>query len=472
MPFLAFLSTAQGRIAFWDTGEMQTAPWIFGIPHPTGFPAFVIVAGIFAHLVPIGTVAWRIALLCALLLTACVTLVYATIVRITGDRLSAACAGWLLAFGTFFWSYGDRAEIHTMAAFWAALALYCAVRGYYEDRAGAFVASAAACGMGLATHPVVLFLLPSLIVLALARVRAFSLRSAAAVLIAVLVPLLLYAYLPLRSHAIVAHHLDPAIALGKPPGAAIWNTDNPQSWPGFVRLVTGADFSAARSVLHAADVPLYADKLHVFAWTMYREFTPVGIIAGAIGFVILLRRRATLAASLLLAIALPSGFALAYPPVVEIERYFFIPMIAFALVIGFGMTALSPEYRNLLRIPVGVAAIVLLVVSYGDAHLRSVNGAEELIAAVRETTPSNAIVVADWTRGTALAYAAYVDRSLGDRRIDISWLAQDRRYIRRWMNRYPVYYAGRPVLHRGLLLCPRSADYPIYAVRVVPGQCN
>ena len=451
---------------------MQTVPWIFGIPHPTGFPAFVIITGIFAHVFPLGTPAWRIAFFCTMLALACVAMVYSTIVTITGDRWSAACAGWLLAFGTFFWSYGARPEIHTMAAFWGALALYFALRGYYDERPRAFLAAAFSFGMGIATHPIVIFVLPSLLVLALARLRRFSLRSAVAALLLAAAPLLLYLYLPLRSHSIAAHHLDPAVALGKPAGGAIWNTDNPQTRSGFLRLVSGADFQAAESVLHVADVPLYADHLHTFGWTMYREFTPVGIIAGVIGFVVLLRRRATVAIALLLAILLPSAFALTYPPVVEIERYFFIPMIAFALTAGLGITALAPAYRNLLRIPVAAAAIVLLFVSYGDAHLRSVNGAEELIADVRILTPSNAIVIADWTRGTALAYAAYVEHSMANRSIDISWLNQDRPYVRRWMNERPVYYVGRPVLHRGILLCLLSNEYPIYAVRLVPGQCK
>lgn len=472
MPFLAYLSTVQGRIAFWDTGEMQTVPWIFGIPHPTGFPAFVLSAGIFAHLVPLGTVAWRIAFFCAMLALGSVALVYGAIVRITGDRLSAACAGWLLAFGTFFWSYGARAEVHTMAVFWAALALYFALLGYYDEQPRAFAAAAAAFGMGIATHPIVLFVLPSLLVLALARLRRFSLRTACAALLLAAAPLLLYLYLPLRSHAVVAHNLDPAVALGKSPGAAIWNTDNPQTRAGFLRLVTGADFHAAQSVLHVADLPLYADNLQTFGWTMYREFTPVGIIAGVIGFVLLCRHRVVVAIALALAILLPSAFALSYPPVVEIERYFFIPMIAFALTIGLGITALWTGYRNLLRIPVAAAAIVLLFTSYGDAHLRSVNGAEEFIADVRILTPSNAIVIADWTRGTALAYAAYVERSMGRRTVDISWLNQERPYIRGWMNQRQVYYVGRPVLHRGILLCPISNEYPIYAVRLVPGQCR
>jgi hypothetical protein len=472
VPFLAYLSTLQGRIQYWDTGEMQTVPWIFGIAHPTGFPAFILTAGIFAHLFPLGPVSWRIAFFCAMLMLACVALVYVTIVSITGDRLSAACAGWLLAFGTYFWSYGARAEVHDAAAFCGALALYFALRGFYDENVRRFFAAALALGVGLATHPIVLLTLPSLLLLALARRQLFSLRRAAAAAALLIVPLAFYAYLPLRSHAVVAAGLDPAPALGKPPGGAIWNMQNPQTPGGFARLVTGSDFNAGGSLAKIFDVPAYAGKLRVFAAAMYREFSPVGLLAAGIGFVALVRRRAIVAIALLLCVVLPSAFALAYPPVVEPQRYFFIPMIALALIVGLGITALEPRYRNLLRIPVACAAMALLALSYPDAKLRGGSGAELLIAQVREITPSNAILIADWTRGTALSYAAYVDQSLGDRSIDISWPYQDRRYLTRWLRERPVYYIGRPLLHRGIVLCPRSEDYPIFEVQQAPASCR
>lgn len=472
VPFVAFISTVQGRIAYWDTGEMQTVPCIFGIPHSTGFPAYVLIAGAFTHLFAIGTPAWRASFFCALLVLGCVALVYGAIVRITGDRLTAVCAAWLLAFGWFFWMYGDRAEIHTMAAFWAALVLYFGLRGYYDADRRAFAAAAFALGMGLATHPVVLFVFPSLLMLAVARRTLFDRRSCAAALALAIAPLALYAYLPLRSHAVVAQGLDPRAALGKPLGAAIWNTDNPQTRSGFIRLVSGADFAAARSVLGIANLPAYAGKAGIFGSAMYREFTPVGAAAACICFGILFRRRAIVAFALLSAVLLPAAFALAYPPVVEIERYFFIPMVAIATAIGLGITAVPEHYRNLLRIPIAGAAIFLLAANYSDARLRAGSGAEELIADVRTATPSNAIIIADWTRGTALAYAQYVNGDLKGRIIDIAWPFQDLRYLPRWLHGRPVYYVGRPVLRsRRLLLCRRSHDFPVYEVHLEPGHC-
>jgi 4-amino-4-deoxy-L-arabinose transferase-like glycosyltransferase len=472
LPFLAFISTLQGRIQYWDTGEMQTVPWIFGIPHPTGFPAYVLIAGAFAHVFAVGTVAWRTSLFCALLALGCVLLVYAIVVSITGDRWTAICAAWLLAFGWYFWVYGDRAEIHVVAAFCAALVLYFALRGYYDQDVRWFFAACAALGLGLATHPIVLFLMPSLLVLACARLNLFDWRRAAIALLLLVAPLSLYVYLPLRSHAIVAHGMDPNAVLGKPLGAAIANTDNPQTRAGFIRLVTGAEFHATRSIVRIFDISFYAKKLDVFGNAIYSEFSPVGCAAACICFGVLFRRRAVVALALLLAVLLPGAFALAYPPVVEIERYFFIPMIAIAAAVGLGITAFAPYYRHLLRIPLATAAVVLLVINYPDAHLHAVFGAEDLIAEVERVTPQNAIVMADWTRGTALAYARYVDGDLRGRTLDIAWPFQEVRYLRGWLRDRPVYYVGRivPGPHR-LRLCRVSQGYPVYSVQLEPARC-
>lgn len=472
VPFFAYVSTVQGRIQYWDTAEMQTVPWIFGIPHPTGFPAYVLLSGTFVHVFVVGTPAWRASFFCGMLMLGCVAAVYAALVRVTSDRGSATCAAALLAFGWYFWIYGDRAEVHAMAAFFASLVLYCSLRGYYDGEVRAFLAAALALGAGLATHPVVLFTAPSLLLLAIARRRIFTARTAALSLLLALAPLCLYVYLPLRSAAIVAQHRDPSAQLGKPLGAAIVNSDDPQRLRGFVRLVSGAEFHAASSVLRIVDVAAYAGNVRIFAAAMYREFTPIGAIAAIVGLVLLLRRRLVVAAALLCAILLPAAFALVYPPVVEPQRYFFIPMIAVALVMGLGITVLPAYHRNLLRIPIAVAALALLAINVSDARLYGGSGAEDLIAAVRAVTPSHAIVIADWTRGTALAYAQYVNGDLRGRTIDIAWPFQDAQYLRRWLQVRPVYYVGRPVVHAApLLLCRRSQDFPIYAVHLEPGQC-
>ncbi|MGH7709276.1 MAG: protein O-mannosyl-transferase family, partial [Vulcanimicrobiaceae bacterium] len=65
-PLVLYVASLSPAVAFWDTGEMQTVPWILGIAHPTGFPLFTLLGWAFSHVVAIDTVAWRISLLCAL----------------------------------------------------------------------------------------------------------------------------------------------------------------------------------------------------------------------------------------------------------------------------------------------------------------------------------------------------------------------------------------------------------------------
>jgi 4-amino-4-deoxy-L-arabinose transferase-like glycosyltransferase len=472
LPAAVFLTTVQGRIQYWDTGEMQTVPWIFGIAHPTGFPAYTIIAGIFVHVFAIGTPAWRASFFCAVLALGSIAIVYATIVRITGDRWTAIATAWLLAFGWYFWIFGDRAEIHVMESFCSALALYFALRGYYEGDVRAFYAAAGALGLGLATHPLVMFVIPSVALLAVARRAALPRRTAAIMIGLLVLPLISYAYLPLRSHTIVAQGLDPSTQLGKPAGAAIWNMNDPRTFPGFMREVTGSEFHAARSVLSIIDPLLYGRRAGLFGSAMYKEFTPAGAAIACICLGILFRRRAVVALALLAAVLLPAAFALAYPEVVEPQRYFFTPIVATAMIVGLGITALPPYFRNMLRLPVAAAALFLLAANYPEAQLRSAFGAEDLVAHVRADTPADAIVIADWTRGTALAYAAYVDGDMQRRSIDIAWPYQEMRYLPQWLATRPVYYIGRLVpLSSPLVLCPVAKDLPIYSVHLEPRRC-
>ena len=58
LALVVYLRTLMPGIAFGDWGEMQTVPHVAGVAHPTGYPSYIILAGL-AELVPIGSVAFR-----------------------------------------------------------------------------------------------------------------------------------------------------------------------------------------------------------------------------------------------------------------------------------------------------------------------------------------------------------------------------------------------------------------------------
>ncbi len=64
---IGLVSTLAPTVTFWDAGEFIAATKVLGIPHPPGTPLFVLIAHVWALLVPFGEYAWRTNLLSAVL---------------------------------------------------------------------------------------------------------------------------------------------------------------------------------------------------------------------------------------------------------------------------------------------------------------------------------------------------------------------------------------------------------------------
>jgi hypothetical protein len=196
-----------------DSGDLLAASATLGIPHPTGYPLFVLL-GRLASLVPLGSVAFRINLVAALAGAAGVYFLVRYVCELAarggpaGPRLAspasvfaAVGASLLYAFSRGAWSQSVLAEVYTLnIALFGAILWSCA----RSDRDGdyRFLALAAfLLGLGLANH---------LLILAAAPAVAWSAgRSLAARKIGmpglVLLPLLtvwgatLILYLPVRA---------------------------------------------------------------------------------------------------------------------------------------------------------------------------------------------------------------------------------------------------------------------------------
>jgi tetratricopeptide (TPR) repeat protein len=102
-----FWWTAMPNIGLGDDGEMATAALHMGVPHPSGYPLWTILAGLFTKLLPFGNGAWKLNLfsgLCAASAVGIFTLLARSTTRWLGmkDRESTllSIAGSL----TFAWS--------------------------------------------------------------------------------------------------------------------------------------------------------------------------------------------------------------------------------------------------------------------------------------------------------------------------------------------------------------------------------
>jgi transmembrane protein TMEM260 (protein O-mannosyltransferase) len=118
-----YLLTLAPTVTFWDAGEFIAAARTLGIPHPPGTPLFVMIAHVWAMLVPVGEYAVRTNLLSALLSAAGAggffLTVHATLDGLEPRRrmLVAAAAAVCGAFTFTNWQNSNETEVYAVATF-------------------------------------------------------------------------------------------------------------------------------------------------------------------------------------------------------------------------------------------------------------------------------------------------------------------------------------------------------------------
>jgi hypothetical protein len=103
-----------------DGGDLITATATNGIPHPTGYPVYILVARLFQYL-PLGSLAFRTNLLSAVAAVAACVLVYGILVWIpsspvSGNWLAGMIAAFSFGISPVIWSQAVITEVYTLHA--------------------------------------------------------------------------------------------------------------------------------------------------------------------------------------------------------------------------------------------------------------------------------------------------------------------------------------------------------------------
>ncbi len=189
-----------------DSGDLLVASATLGIPHPTGYPLYVLLGRV-ASLVPLGATAFRINLVSALAGAAGVffiarwALELAPAVSSSALALAALAGSLLYGLSLGAWSQSVVAEVYTLNVAFLAAILWALAR---SERTGdnRFLALAAyLLGLGLTNHLLVLAAAPAVALVAGRRLISKSIGVAGCVLLLLLVAwgVTLDAYLPIRA---------------------------------------------------------------------------------------------------------------------------------------------------------------------------------------------------------------------------------------------------------------------------------
>ena len=433
------------RVSIGDAAEAQTVPYILGIAHPTGFPAYALIGWAFSHLVPFGSIAWRLNAFTATS-TAASAAAVALIAGAFGCRpAAAATAGLVFATGDVVFAGAMIANAQPLASTCTLYALLGAIVYATSGDRRVLAGAAVLAGVGMAAHPAALWVLPAIALAMVWQRRAIDLRTCALVVAGVVMPLTLYAYLPIRSSMVAAQHLDPA---AEPPLRAegvAWDTNQPRTVSGLLDELLARKERAGGSLLAAFDPRSIPGTAQFWSAFVVRQYAPWVLILAAIGAFALAREErrslSVLAAGTLGGVL----FAYQYRGDTHIDRYV---VVSFAVVAV--LAAASSRFALLFgarRMGLGDATPLLLAVvaAFAFAHERTrppvpiFEDGDAIVQAVRRDTPDGAVVVAQWNEAAALGYGAFVERALGSRTIVAGWPST-------YVDRYPEWLQTRRVV--------------------------
>ncbi len=379
-----------------DGGDLATAVALGRLPHPPGFPTYLLLGRLFLPL-PWGDLAGRLNLLSALSAAAATALLAACNVQLAIGHPQSAI---VLALAPLFWSQALIAEVYALAALFSAALLLLSLRRAPAGLLGAV------WGLGLGVHPTLLFLAPLLFSAAATagegRTANGSNTSASpavkavggAAAVASLVAGLLYGPILLAHQAVPSPWAD---------------LDSPADWWAYVsgRMYHG--------YLFALPAPFWPPRLLAYLGLLARQFTPVGALLALWGWARLRRERRTLAFSTALTFGLFSLYAIGYDTADSLV--YLVPALPIAaLWLGVGLQG-AAEWLEQRRQRAGLLLLLLplaqAVWGWGAMDRRGDDSAVRWARETLRAAPPGAVLVTSQDAATFTLW--YVRDVLGER---------------------------------------------------------
>lgn len=179
---------------------------VWGLPHPTGFPLFLILDGL-VSLIPIGTLTFRVMTISATFTALAIYFIYRIVRQIGASSPLALGLALIAATGHAIWAQAVIPEVYGLNMFFIMASVWALFRWDKTDDDRWMWATVWLFILGLSDHPTIILTFPALLAFTLIRKPGVYLRSwtwihAATALVIVLG---LYSYIYIRSRYNLAH---------------------------------------------------------------------------------------------------------------------------------------------------------------------------------------------------------------------------------------------------------------------------
>ncbi len=285
-----YLGTLAPTVLADDSAELVTAIHVLGVPHPTGYPVYLLLGKLF-DLLPFATPPIRVGLLSVLCGAGAVACTAWAAARLTASATAGLLAGLVAALNGPMWSQATQPEVYALSALIIALAVVAFVRWETAGGEGHLIGLAFLLGLGLAHHRAAIFFTAPLFATAAVGGRA-GWRLLIKCLAAAALPLLSYIYVPLRVAA------RPALMWG-----------GLHDWGGVATYVLGTAYECYVFARPLDEVMGVARDL---TGGISAELTLGGLALSVIGMVASIRRQPRVAVPLIVGVVLLTAWNLGY----------------------------------------------------------------------------------------------------------------------------------------------------------------
>jgi len=314
LPLLVYLLTLCPTIGPGDGAELATSGALLGVSHPTGYPLYTLISRLFVAAIPWGTAAAKVNVVSAVFAALALFFLF----EVLRTRLKSGWSAWLaclaLAFSRSWWLSSVTAEVYAMGAFFLTLLLWMGLGPAGGSRSRVTVLCAYVFGVALTHHVTILLAAPFVLLSIFPDLRRDR-RLVLVCLTALLVPLTLYAYIPIRAG------LSPPFVFGDARG-----------WSGLWRHLTASGYRG--NLLPAGWETLVSGARSLPGYL--GEGIPVFLIwAPFLGMIDLWRRRVRLLGWLVVLAGPYLVFSLAYA-IPDISAYFLPVHVVLAVLAAAG----------------------------------------------------------------------------------------------------------------------------------------
>jgi len=328
-----YVSTLAPSVAgmFSDTLEFQLVGPTLAIAHETGYPLYTLLSWLASTIFPLADIAQRVNLFSALCAALTAGILYRVALLLTGRRIAALCGALVFGISSVWWSQAVIAEVYTLAGLLWALLLWLALT--WQNRANGsgsvsshpsserlLVALCFALGLSLTHHRMSLLLFPSIGILVLwtQPELLWQVYRWPKLLLALLAPLGLYMYIPLR--APVMGSLDGRYS---------------NTWSGFWNWVLATQYG---DFLTGNPFDLSRDA-RFFVELFRSQFGWIALVLGLMGIVTLARRPRRLVL-LVLAFVISVIFGILYRTA-DVEVFFLQALLLGSMLLSSGVGGLQ-----------------------------------------------------------------------------------------------------------------------------------